>query len=78
MIVVIHSSRNPNDIASVSFVLLNAESQQFDLLFDASLSENVDVNSPPAINSHVSDILSAKNYTYVTSDGLLPTPNTQP
>lgn len=44
IIVVMHASQNPYDITSVSYVLLDAEDRQCDILFDASLSANVAVN----------------------------------
>lgn len=35
---IIHTSRNPYDLASISFVLLGAEARHRDLQFDSSLS----------------------------------------
>lgn len=44
VIVVIHASQNLYDIASMNSVLLDADVRQSDMLFDASLFANVDVN----------------------------------
>lgn len=40
VVAIIHASKNPYTIASVSFVLLDAEARQSDLLFDSTVSAN--------------------------------------
>lgn len=44
---VIHTNRNPNDITSVSFVLLDARARQGDMIFDSSISAKVVVDQTP-------------------------------
>lgn len=54
MISVIHASRKPYDLASVSSVLLDAESRQTDLLLDANLTANVFVNHKFSMKNNAS------------------------
>lgn len=75
VIVVIHTSRNPYDIVSVSFVLLDIEARQSDLLFDNSVSANVYANTSSSCNPQDFDNFAPKNYSSHISFGLLPHPS---
>lgn len=50
VIAVINVSRNPHDIASVSFVLLDAEAQQSTMLFDSFVYANDVINQLSGYN----------------------------
>lgn len=55
IILLIHVRRNPYDIAFVSYVLLDVEAQQSDLLFDSSVYANVAINQLSNPNSNESN-----------------------
>lgn len=50
-VIFIHANMNPYDIASISTILLDAESRQSDMLFDESISTNVALNHSSATMS---------------------------
>lgn len=86
VIVVIHASKNPYYIAYVSSVLLDVESRQSDMLFDANITTNIVVNhssitkqNESGYDTHTSSHTVSQNHQnndMSTFDRIFPTPAT--